>query len=152
MEKKICLNKNCRRLFVASPKHPNQKYCSRKKCQNARKAKWQRKKLGIDEDYRKNQSQSYEKWISNKPDYWKKYRNRNPDYTKRNREKQKERDLLKRKKVTQAANTSTLQSLAKMDALTSKKQIIPGVYKLIPVNEDNLANMDALTVKINVIS
>jgi len=150
MEKIICLN--CRRVFVASPKHPNQKYCSRKKCQNARKTKWHRKKLAIDEDYRKNQSQSYEKWISNKSDYWKKYRDRNPDYTKRNREKQKERDQSKRKKVAQAANTSTLQDLAKIDALTSKKRIIPGVYKLIPVNEDNLAKMDALTVKITVIS
>ena len=100
----------------------------------------------------KNQSQSYEKWISNKSDYWKKYRDRNPDYTKRNREKQKERDQSKREKVAQAANTSTLQDLANIDALTSKNQIFPGVYKLIPVNEDNLANMDALTVKITVIS
>ena len=42
------------------------------------------------------------------------------------------------------------QHLAKMDALKRVKSIDPGTYYLIPCNA-GLANMDALTQKINVI-
>jgi len=45
---------NCNRSFAITARHPEQKFCSRKECQKARKNNWQRRKLSSDEDYRKN--------------------------------------------------------------------------------------------------
>lgn len=149
MKKRRCKNKNCRCLFVASPRHPNQKYCSREKCQRVRKTLWQKIKTANDEDYRKNKADSQERWVAKKPWYWKKYRDKNPDYTNRNREKQRERDQSKR---DQRANASIKKLLAKMDASNAENHMISGMYTLIPVNNNNLAKMDALTVKITEIS
>ncbi len=110
MIKRRCKNKNCRCLFIVNPKHPNQQYCSKKKCQRLRKTLWQRKKMSTDEQYRENQADSQRRWLARKTGYWKRYRKNHPDYTKRNREKQKERDQLKRDKMDDA---SILQHLAK---------------------------------------
>lgn len=145
MKKRKCKNKNCSLLFVVSLRHPNQQYCSRKECQRVRKAKWEREKLVNDKEYRKNKADSQARWQAKKPLYWKKYREKNPDYTKRNRKKQKERDQSKR---DLKSTGSILKHLAKMDASTPENHMISGVYTLIPVSGDNLAKMDALTVKI----
>ena len=145
MKKQKCKNKNCPHLFVVSPRHPNQQYCSRKECQRVRKTKWEREKLASDKAYRENKADSQTTWAAKKPWYWKKYRKKNPDYTKRNREKQKNRDQSKR---DIKSNGSIFKHLAKMDASNHENQMISGVYMLVPVNGDNLAKMDALTVKI----
>jgi hypothetical protein len=145
VKKRKCKNKNCSHLFVVSPKHPNQQYCSRKECQRVRKTKWEREKLVYDREYRKNKADSQERWLAKKPWYWKKYREKNPDYTKRNRKKQKERDQSKR---ALKSNESILKDLAKMDASNPENLMISGIYTLAPVNGDNLAKMDALTDKI----
>lgn len=149
MKKRRCKNKNCRCLFVVSPRHPNQRYCSKKKCQSVRKALWEKEKIASDEAYRKNKADSQERWAAKKPWYWKKYREKNPDYTKRNREKQKKRDQRKR---DLKADASILQNLAKTDASNHGNNIISGTYTLIPATCNNLAKMDALTVKIERIS
>ncbi len=149
MKRRRCKNKNCRCLFVVSPRHPNQQYCSKKACQNARKRKWEREKLATDVTYQKNKEDSQERWLLKRPCYWKEYREKNPDYTKRNREKQKERDQSKRASKTDA---SILKNLAKTDASNVENHITSGVYALIPVNKNNLAKTDALTVKITNIS
>lgn len=149
MKKRRCKNKSCRCLFVVSPRHPHQQYCSKKKCQNVRKRLWEREKLAWDEDYRKNKADSQGKWLAKKPWYWKKYREKNQDYTKRNREKQKKRD--QRKKDLKADKT-ILKDLAKMDASNHENSIISGIYTLVPASCNNLAKMDAITVKIEKIS
>ena len=149
MKRRRCKNKDCRRLFVVSLRHPNQQYCSMKKCQRVRKTKWQRDKKASDEYYRMNQTDSNETWLENNPGYWKKYRKNNPGYTQRNREKQKERDQSKR---DSKADASISENLAKMDVLSTENNIISGIYWLIPVDKNNLAKMDALTVKITEIS
>ena len=149
MKKRRCKNINCRCFFELSPRHPNQKYCSRKECQRARKTEWQRKKMANDEDYQKNQADCQARWSAKNPDYWKKYRDKNPEYTQRNREKQRQRD---RSKSGSKANTSIFRNLAKMDASKAQKPIISGMYELIPVKRQNLAKMDALIVEINEIT
>ena len=149
MKKRRCKNKNCRCLFAVNPRHPNQQYCSKKKCQRVRKTLWQNEKLANDEAYRKNKADSQARWAANNPWYWKNYREQNPSYTKRNCEKQKERDQLKRDLKT---DTSILHNLAKMDASIQEKDVKPGIYKLIPAFHDNLVKMDVLTVKIERIS
>lgn len=144
MEKRRC--KNCGCLFEPSPKHPNQKYCTRKKCQRARKNKWQREKLAQDKDYRDNQADCQARWRAKNPDYWKRYRIRNPEYTKRNREKQRERNRSRR------VTNSILNPIANMDVVKSKNHGFTGRYKLIPMDGQMIANMDALIVEINAIT
>jgi putative endonuclease len=50
MTKKRC--RHCHRLFIVSPRNPDQKFCSSNDCQKARKRKWQRKKMRDDPAYR----------------------------------------------------------------------------------------------------
>ena len=152
MKKRRCKNQNCRCLFVISPRHPNQQYCSKKGCQRARKTKWHREKIAMDEDYKNNQADCQKRWVTKKPWYWKKYRERNPNYTKRNREKQKARDQSKRSKRGSKVDASILNNLAKMDASNGDNITKSGIYKLIPVNKNNLAKMDVVTVQIIEIS
>jgi len=149
VEKRKCANPACRRLFVVDLKNSTQRYCSRKECQRMRKTKWQRKKMANDEDYRKNQADAQKRWTMKQKQYWKEYRAANSEYEKRNRNKQKERDRSKREV---RSSVSISDGLAKMDALNNESAIMTGVYQLIPFNGDNLAKMDALTVKITKIS
>ena len=131
---------HCRRLFIANSRVNNQKYCNRDRCQRARKSRWQQRKMDSDTDYRQNQKDSQQTWQTHHPDYWRQYRDSHPQYRERNRMLQKQRDAKRRAK-----------HLAKMDSLKRLKQIKPGTYYLIPCT-GNLAKMDALTQKINVIS
>ncbi len=85
-----------------------------------------------DEDYRRNQKESRNKWIENLPDYYKGYRDTHIAYTDRNREMQKDRDAARR-----------LTNLANMDALTQIKSENTKCYFIISADGD-LANMDAL--------
>lgn len=149
MKKRRCKNTDCRCLFVVSPRHPKQRYCSKKTCQRVRKTQWQRERIANDEAYRENKADSQERWVAKKPWYWKEYREKHPGYTKRNREKQKIRDLSKRDSRTE---TSILKNLAKMDASNTEKDMISGIYTLIPSPDNNLVKMDVLTVKIERIS
>ena len=148
MKKRKCENPACGRLFEPSPKNKNQKYCSKKQCQRARKAKWQREKMASDEDYRKNQIDAQKRWAAKKKGYWKEYRASNPEYEKRNREKQKERDRSKRTKRDSKSDASIGGDLAKMDASESENVVVTGTYKLVPIHGDRLAKMDAIMVEI----
>ena len=135
--KQSCVH--CRRLFIANPRVKNQKYCSRDRCQRARKSRWQQRKIATDADYRKNQKDSQQTWQTQHPDYWRQYRDSHPQYRERNRMLQKQRDAKRRAK-----------HLAKMDALKQLKSIKPDTYYLIPCM-GSLAKMDASIQKINVI-
>ena len=124
--------KNCR-CIIREPNHriKNQQYCTRKRCQRARKRKWQRLKMASDEDYRLNQKDAQAKWRRNNPGYFKRYRQNHPEYRKRNRELQKKRDARRRSK-----------NLAKMDALSKVYNDNSIGYYIFPADSD-LAKMDA---------
>jgi len=138
--------KNCNELFVITPRHPDQEYCSRKKCQRARKTQWQRRKLSSDEDYRKNQADCQERWLKKHPGYWKRYREKHPEYAQRNREKQRARNRINRR---QRPARSTFQNIVKMDAKQRQKPLISGFYELIPVADTPFANMAPIIVRID---
>lgn len=131
--------RHCRRSFIANPRVKKQQYCSRKTCQRARRAAWQKYKMKTDSDYQQNQKDCQSAWRKRHPDYWRNYRRAHPDYCELNRKKQKQRDAKRR-----------VLALAKMDTLKQVKPIIPGSYFLVPILND-LAKMDALTQKIKVI-
>ena len=136
-EEVICLC--CYEYFAKSPRHKNQNYCKKLKCQRTQKAEWQRKKLLTDPEYKSGQKLSNKKWQETDPDYWKKYRSKNVEKTERNRLLQK---LRNRKKG------HTTLKIAKMDPSKSspypRKHKICGPYWLVPI----IAKMDPLKVNI----
>jgi len=128
---------HCGSLILSNPRVKDQRYCSQKACQRARKTRWQRQKMATDLDYQLNQRDCQKDWNKRNPDYWRQYRSRHPGYRTRNRLLQKHRDRRRR-------------DLAKMDALAEISPIKPGSYYLIPAKGD-LAKMDALSQKVYLI-
>ena len=144
----IC--KNCQSPFRPHYKVPNQRYCSSETCQKARRRNWQRQKRLNDDDYKKNQYEAQKTWCSKNPDYWSKYREHHPEYVERNKRQQ-------RKRYATSMNASLyreskIQEIAKMDDLIKKIHINPGYYILYPVEVGNVAKMDSLLVRIEVIT
>ena len=140
MKEVICIN--CSRDFIQSPRHKNQNYCKREKCQRSKKADWQREKMRTDPEYKANQKLSNRKWRESNPGYWKRYRERNPEKAERNRMLQR---LRNKKKTSYKADCRG--TIAKMDAselLKSTKFKAVGQYWLVPV----IAKMDVLKVNI----
>jgi hypothetical protein len=135
MDKVRCAH--CRCLFVPNPRSKNQRYCSKKECQRARKSAWQRQKLDTDPDYKANQRDCQKLWCSRNPHYWQRWREAHPQYGARNRILQKSR---RRRRV------------AKMDASEMNSEIKTGTYYLIPYTLATLAKMDALAQKVFLIS
>jgi len=135
----------CKRIRPKNPRVKNQKYCGTKACQQARKNKWQRKKLQTDSDYRTDKREMQQSWRARNSGYWKRYRDKNPDYCERNCRLQRERD----KKhcpdaVTPASDTG---NLAKTDTFSQYLNQTTTSYYICPVGSD-LAKRDALEVKI----
>ncbi|MEI8055027.1 MAG: hypothetical protein WCH10_03390 [bacterium] len=65
---------NCGNKFYPQKHVLNQRYCSKKKCQSARKTDWIRHKLKYDKDYKTYRQEIQNKWKSNNPGYWAKYK------------------------------------------------------------------------------
>jgi len=128
----------CKCLFFPNPHVKNQRYCSSKACQRARKRLWQREKIATDPDYKQNRFDCQRAWSNRNPDYWKEYRMNHPAYTRRNLELQNVRD--KRRSLQQ-------MDLAKMDALEPFSIVKQGTYYLVP-DSANLAKMDASAQKV----
>ncbi len=144
MKRRKC-NK-CNRLFVITACHPEQEYCSRDKCQKARKTRWQRRKLSSDEDYRKNQADCQERWAAKNPGYWKRYREKHPESAQRNRDKQRERNRINRR---QPPAKSMFPTIANMDPKNPQKPLISGYYELTPIAGPPFANMGPIVVRID---
>ena len=130
----------CGRRLKQRPQNRRQRYCSREVCQKQRRRQWRRAKLRADLDYRRNQHDSYQRWLEKRPEYWRDYRRRHPEYVERNRELQKARD---RVKAELAAVTRTGAVLAKSDACPDKSDEISVVYELLPAKVAELAKSDA---------
>lgn len=146
MEKRRC--KHCGSIFHPSPRvGDRQGYCSRKTCQRVRKRLWTRNKLRRDKAYRQNQVHAQKAWRQRNPDYWRQYRQKNSEYAERNREAQRERNRQRK-----AKKSSDFAMIAKMDAIGGKKDVISGIYRLLPLKDEKIANMDSIIVEIRSIS
>ena len=135
----------CKRIRRRNPRVKNQRYCGDKRCQQARKTKWQRERQQTDPDYRTNKKESQRVWKQKNPGYWKQYRRRHPEYCRRNRKTQGIRDRNKRK------NVSCGEPLVKMDTLDLFLNADTESYFICPAGND-LVKSDALAVKIIPIS
>lgn len=108
---KICAH--CKKEFTPYHTVPDQKYCSNKICQKARKKLWQNRAIATIPAYQENQLQAQAEWRRRNPDYSKKYREKNPDYVEKNRKKQKIRNHKRR-----LFQNDTNRKIAKMDEYT----------------------------------
>ena len=86
----------CKNLFVPSRYRPQQRVCSRKKCQQRRRREYHRRKLAEDSVYRQTCRDSQQKWRDRHPDYQRQYRSGHPEYVQKNRQSQPERDRRRR--------------------------------------------------------
>ena len=138
----IC--KHCKREKPANPRlKGNQEYCGDIKCQRARKAAWQRKKMAGDGDYRANKKESNKQWRKSRPahQYQRQYRQGHPDYVKKNREQQRIRNK-KRSTLVSA------EKIVKLDALTN---IGSNTYIMTPYKKNasgKIVKLDTLLVQL----
>jgi len=72
MNKRRCIN--CGRMFYPQKHIKNQRYCSRKECQNARKKEWAKYRLKHDKNYKTYRKAIHDKWKINHPYYWRYYK------------------------------------------------------------------------------
>jgi hypothetical protein len=149
--KKICLQ--CQSPFFIQ-RNPNQHYCSQKACQKKRQNQWRQQKRQQDRDYRDNQRVANRNWRKKNPHYWQSYRAARADYVVKNRERQRERDR-DRDRDRGLPSGDPLKAarshLANSDAFLTDNILKSGTYDLVPAMP-NLANSDALRVKITLIS
>ena len=136
----VCIH--CSKDFSPNPRVKNQRYCSDRSCQRARRARWQRKKMTKDPDYRQNQRMCWKEWAAQHPGYYRDYRFKHPEYVKRNRLLQLRRNARKRK-------DGLGKLIAKMDVLGSGFFSRKGeLFKLIPQGNKLIAKMDSFVVKL----
>ena len=145
---RIC--RYCQSPFRPHPKVPIQKYCSSETCQKARRRKWQKQKMQSDEDYKKNQREALSAWRKNNLGYWRRYRTNHPAYVEKNRMLQKKRNAKIRQRSKRQGGR--VDRIAKMDELEQRNALGSGYYMLYPVALGQIAKMDEMLVKIDVIS
>ena len=122
---------HCGCLFAPDPRVKNQRYCSDKDCQRARKRKWQKEKLATDVDYKGNQRACQIDWHRRHPGYYGEYRRDHPDYRERNN-------------LLQCCRNAKTRVIAKMDESEPAPVNKPGAFYLLPL----IAKMDASPQKV----
>jgi len=135
----------CGRYLPCDPRSRNQSYCGRKKCQQARKNKWQRQKMECDPDYRLGKQDCQKTWREKNKGYMKKYRREHPAYELNNLLKQRERD--RRRSSSTSTQALPAADLVKKDALSSFFDDNSASYFLTPADA-SLVKKDAIIVKI----
>ena len=137
---------HCSKEFKPNPRVKNQRYCSEKSCQKARRARWQRQKMAADPDYKDNKIRCQKQWHKSRPGYYKDYRDKHPEYVKRNRLLQEIRDIRRRK---DKSTDIQVKMLAKLDSLLKPYYSRRGsIFRLIPQSSGMLAKLDSLVVKL----
>lgn len=127
---------SCGTFFT--PRNRDQNYCSRKACQCARKAQWERQQRRINPDFRQGRKISQKKWLANNPRYWKDYRQKHPEQTRKNRALQK----IRNRRRNAAGPTSKAIVIAKTDARKASPLGLAGPFWLVPV----IAKTDAVKI------
>ena len=144
----VCLH--CGSPFPINPRQKGkQKYCSKKKCQQARKNAWEREKCKKDPSYQAKRQEakrkSYRKCQGAK--YQSDYRRKHPKYSEANRKKQHFRNQNRRK-------THPPAKIVKTDAFMADGAIPQGIYELFPYeNKDGekIVKTDMITVQLRYI-
>lgn len=139
-ETKTCIH--CGNEFEPNPRVKNQEYCSKQKCQRARRARWQRQKMKDDLDYQEDKRRNEREWHKGHPGYYREWRSNHPEYVERNRELQQIRNAKRCK-------NGSIKMIAKLYSLSGRFYSRMGsTFKLIPEDNRLIAKLDSLTVKL----
>jgi len=137
----------CKTMFRPDRYHPHQNHCTKKECQQSRRANWQKNRLKTDKTYRENQADAQALWKDKNPNYWKNYRATHPEYVKRNRLKQQ-----LRRNQSKTSQAPPLQpDVAKMDVASLQQPLVSGKYRLISLDNEDVAKMDFAIVQLSVL-
>jgi len=149
--------KHCKKMRTARVK--DQKYCSEKDCQRARKRAWSKVAYAGDPDYRANQRASTDSWLETQGGsaaYFRKYRKR------RKNEKAAAQDepinLVEEEEVSKVETSvfvpeiCALGKSANRDAASGENPLKPGRYVMFRDHAQMGANRDAIFVEIAFIS
>jgi hypothetical protein len=134
---------HCGKVTTRNPRlKKKQRYCSSRKCQNARKREFD-KKLDPTPKGRMLRKQRNKRWRDKKPahEYQHSYRNHHPDYVSINREQQKKRNILHQKESTSI--------IVKTDALFLQP-LSDGLYAGFKVKRGKIVKTDALMLQMHV--
>jgi hypothetical protein len=121
----------CGESFRPCPQTPNQRYCSKRACQQARKRDWQNRKRREDPDYRDNQREAQRRWAGAHGGYWRTWREAHPAYVERNRLLQRKRNA-RRRRGRSVGGCGASRGIAKMDAWRPESGFPPGTYRVVP--------------------
>jgi len=133
--------RHCKKLRLE--RTPEQRYCSDKGCQQARKNAWRRSKLALDPDYRANQRASTKAWLASQGGsgaYYRRYRERR---------RQQARCADDAEHVARRAGAPVVPARAKSDAESRQSRVTSGRYSLLFCDG---AKSDAIVVELSVIS
>jgi hypothetical protein len=137
----------CKTRFRPDRYHPNQNYCSKESCQRKRRTSWQKNKLKTDTTYRENQADAQALWKAKNPGYWKNYRASHLQYVERNRREQQ----LRRIRSKTFLMPPLQPDVAKMDAAALQQPVVSGRYRLISLDNEDVAKMDFAIVQLSVL-
>ena len=134
----ICQNCNC--SYQCNPRIKNQKYCSSRSCQNARRNVTNKARTRKNSASRLLKQARNKRWRDAYPahEYQKKYRDDHPDYVLRNRQLQKERN----KKLQKHAGPMIVKTYA-----LSPQPMQDGVYTGFEVKSGKIVKTYALTAE-----
>lgn len=143
----ICRHCRCRCLVNYRLKS-GQHYCGSVSCQQARKNKWERDKLGSDKLYGQARSSAKKAWYRSYPGdrYQHFYRVKHPEYVTTNR-------LCQRLRMSGVKASAS--EIVKTDALSSTIPFTSGFYELLPVDfcdAKKVVKTDALLVELRTCS
>ena len=127
---------SCGTFFT--PRNRDQNFCSRKACQSARKAQWERERRRINPEFQQDRKISQKKWLKNNPNYWKDYRQKHPEQARKNRALQK----IRNRRRNTAGPTPKAIVIAKTDARKASPLLLSGPFWLVPV----IAKTDAVKI------
>lgn len=99
--------------------------------------------MDSDPAYRANQADAQKLWREKNPHYMSEYRNRNPEYVSRNRDHQKQR-----RSVIPYPSLPPPGHVVKMDAGSGQVPVLPGRYRLVPID---VVKMDAIMVQLSIL-
>ena len=129
-----CRCRCCGTIFRPRPQVPNQKYCSDRACQNARKRAWQKARRERDPDDRENQRCAQKRRPARNAHDWRRWREGHRVYRERNRQQQTERNARQRAGADAPERPSSGASgaIAKSDVWTPETLLDPGTYRVVP--------------------
>lgn len=137
---------HCNKKVQKNPRVKDQRYCSSRPCQQARKNAWERSKLQTDPEYKDSRRQQKLSWYKKTPgdQYQSTYRLTHCDYQQTNRIKQRSRYREKEK-------DASVPKIVKTDASTGKMELEGTLYVLVPYSSfkgKKIVKTDTLMVKI----